>query len=61
MLKIKQYVKAESLEECIDGDLCFIRQMMIIDILCHTADSVSAHLATGTIRIVHIHLEICFF
>ena len=43
----------------VEYEEALVRQMMIIDILCHTADSVSTHRSTGTVCVVHIHLEIC--
>ena len=32
---------------------------MVVHILSDTADSVSAHLGTASIHVVHFHLEVC--
>ena len=42
----------------VNRNCCFISQAIIIDIFCHTADTVSAHGAPGSIRIVHLHFKV---
>ena len=40
------------------GDLRLIRQVFVVDELRHATDSVSAHLRTASVRIVHLHFKI---
>ena len=44
-----------------DGNIVLVRQSFIINIFCHTTDPVAAHLRTGTVGIIHLHLKISFF
>ena len=51
-------VKIFDAAQCFHGNVRLIRQAIIIDIFCHTADAVAAHLSAGAVRIVHLHLKI---
>ena len=46
--------------QCLHRNMCLIGKPIIIDIFCHTTNSVSTHLSPGTVCIIHLHLKICF-
>ena len=43
-----------------DSNVCFIRQSLVIDIFCHTADTIAAHLRAAAVCVVHFHFKIRF-
>ena len=44
-----------------NADFLFGGQPLVIHIFCHTADTVSAHLRTTAVRIIHFHFKVRFF
>ena len=43
---------------CGHADIFLFHDPVVIDVFCHTADSVAAHGALGPVHIVHIHLAV---
>ena len=55
-----QQIQVLDSRQSVHSHLRFIRQTIVVDIFSHTTNPVSTHFCLGTVRIVHIHPDICF-